>query len=307
MGRRTEHSATNQKPGHKLRLQLSFTWLQSDRQRSGVRPTSRSFTVYCDSDLQHIGDIIEAMKLPAFISALTIGAITCAATTVPVYIQPVTIPETAPALLAEIVYDAPEEPLASLAAVQPEVSSYEPPEIPEKARLVRVGVYDSKAKRWESSTTVVSVDNFSKGYSPHFVLSLDASGKDILGVSCRGVRVDAGYTRDFGPQAALRIGGQGKQPDLNKPVVLSPEGKQVVPEEKTLLQKYTFHSVDLTMDTNALQILVGVCDRHVLDDIRWWGSEIIDSQVLTHPSPISLSLCLERLRQAFGRVSMSVS
>ncbi|KAK5661532.1 hypothetical protein OQA88_11436 [Cercophora sp. LCS_1] len=178
------------------------------------------------------------MRLTTLISAISAGAITCAAISVPIYIQPVTVPETAPALLAEIAYDAPEDPLAIPAAVQPEVASYEPPELPEEARLVRIGVYNSKAKHWESSTTVLSVDNFSKGYSPHFVLNLDANGKDILGVSCRGVRVDAGYTRDFGPQAALTVAGPGKQPDLNKPVVLSPEGKKVVPEEKTFLQKY---------------------------------------------------------------------
>lgn len=55
----------------------------------------------------------------------------------------------------------------------------------------------------------------------------------------RGVKIDAGHTRDFGPQALVVVTSAGKQPDLNKPVVLSPEGRKVQPEaEKSFLQKY---------------------------------------------------------------------
>jgi len=184
------------------------------------------------------------MKLVTVLSALLAGAVArVAAETVPVYIQPMTFPETTPVLLAEIRHDSPApstDPAAS-GQIASEVISYEAPEIPEGAELVRIGAYDKKAAKWASSTTVISVNNFGKGYSPHFVVTLDANGKDYLGVACRGVRVDAGYTRDFGPQAAVVVAGRGKQPELNKPVVLSPEGKKVVVEEKTLLQKYTPH------------------------------------------------------------------
>jgi hypothetical protein len=172
--------------------------------------------------------------------------------TAAIYLQPITAPETKPTLLAEIQYET-TDPSVS------EVITYEAPELPEEARLLRVGVYDAASARWESSTSVMSVDNFSKGYSPHFTLSVDREG-NYVGASCRGVLIDAGQTRDFGPQVKIVVAGQGKQPDLNKPVVLSPEGKKVVPEEKSFLQKYVHPlfsyvvAVGLTMspDTGGL-------------------------------------------------------
>ena len=152
--------------------------------------------------------------------------------TASVFVQPVTSPEeTVPASpLAEIAYES-TDPSAG-----PEVTSYEAPELPEGTSLVRVGIYDEAASAWLSSTSVASTDNFDKGYSPHITISVDAKG-NYLGVALRGVRIDAGQTRDFGPQARLVVTAPGKQPDLNKPVVLSPEGKKVEPEEKTFLQK----------------------------------------------------------------------
>ncbi|KAI1633917.1 hypothetical protein F4809DRAFT_643955 [Biscogniauxia mediterranea] len=147
-----------------------------------------------------------------------------------IYIQPVSQSPSAPALLAEIQYDP-------AAASEAEIVSYEAPELPEDAKLVRIGVYNPSSKQWESSTSVASVENFSKGYSPTVILSVDQKGA-VVGVALRGVAIDAGQTRDFGPQAMVLTTQPGKQPDLNKPVVLSPEGKTVVPEEKTFLQKY---------------------------------------------------------------------
>jgi hypothetical protein len=222
------------------------------------------------------------MRLTTLLSALLAGAAARAvAETVPVFIQPITSTETAPALLAEISHDSPStstDPTAS-DQIATEVLSYEAPEIPEGAELVRIGAYDRKAGRWTSPTTVISAENFGKGYSPHFVLTLDANGQDLLGVACRGVRVDAGYTRDFGPQAKAVVAGRGKQPELNKPVVLSPEGKKVVPEEKTLLQKYgSFpggcRGLILTWEW---QVLVGVSDWYVCHDVGWrWRPEVTD-------------------------------
>ncbi|KAI0601842.1 hypothetical protein F4775DRAFT_589153 [Biscogniauxia sp. FL1348] len=150
--------------------------------------------------------------------------------TAAIYIQTVTQSPSAPAPLAEIHYDL-------AAAAEAEVVSYEAPELPEDAKLVRIGVYNPSAKKWESSTSVASVENFSKGYSPMVILSVDQKGA-VVGAALRGVGIDAGQTRDFGPQALVLTTQPGKQPDLNKPVVLSPEGKTVVPEEKTFLQKY---------------------------------------------------------------------
>lgn len=167
--------------------------------------------------------------------------------TAQVYIQAVGS-SSAPVPLAEITYDITTPETAT------SVTSYEAPELPESASLVRIGLYDSRAKKWTGSTSVASVENFGKGYSPHFLLSVDATkaagtgtegeGVTVLGASLRGVRIDAGQTRDFGPQAKLVMTGRGKQPELNKPVVLSPEGKKVEKEEeKTFLQKFVWRSL----------------------------------------------------------------
>ena len=60
-----------------------------------------------------------------------------------------------------------------------------------------------------------------------------------MGAALKGVRIDAGQTRDFGPKAVVLVDRLGSQPELNKPVVLAPNGKKVEPEpEKTMLQKY---------------------------------------------------------------------
>ncbi|KAK3397250.1 hypothetical protein B0T20DRAFT_253086 [Sordaria brevicollis] len=184
--------------------------------------------------------------LPSLTSALLLAATAATAQVVivPIYIQPVSS-SAAPSFLAEVSYDTAQDP--SSAAVAPIVSSYEAPEILddlEGHELLRIGVYDKTKDKWASSTSVISAENFGKGYAPHFVLSVDESSgstydnQQILGVAFKGIRIDAGQTRDFGPQAVLVRTTQGKQPELNKPVVLSPEGKQVVPQEKTLLQKY---------------------------------------------------------------------
>ncbi|KAI6092739.1 hypothetical protein F4821DRAFT_223158 [Hypoxylon rubiginosum] len=176
------------------------------------------------------------MKLSSIFSGLAALVLASLASaedrTASIYIQPVSSQSpAAPVSLAEIRYDP------SAAASAAEVLSYEAPELPEDARLVRVGVYSPTAKQWESSVSVASVDNFGKGYSPAIVLSVNQEG-DVFGAALKGVRIDAGQTRDFGPQALILVTEPGKQPELNKPVVLSPEGAPAVPEEKSLLQRY---------------------------------------------------------------------
>ncbi|KAI1083889.1 hypothetical protein F5B20DRAFT_576823 [Whalleya microplaca] len=182
------------------------------------------------------GSVIHAgpMRPSTFFSGLAALALASFAhaddRTAALYIQPVSHSPAEPAPFAEIRYDA-------AAAADAHVVSYEAPEIPDEARLVRIGVYDPSTKQWASSTSVASVDNFAKGYSPTVVLSVDLKG-DVVGAALRGVRIDAGQTRDFGPQALVLVTQPGRQPDLNKPIVLSPEGKKVEPEEKTFFQKY---------------------------------------------------------------------
>ncbi|POR31867.1 Uncharacterized protein TPAR_07917 [Tolypocladium paradoxum] len=172
------------------------------------------------------------MRITALLSALCAAAAVHAnPRTAQIYIQPITSSSQAPSPLAEVSYDPAALSLSS-------VVSYEAPDIPAAARFVRIGLYDAKARTWTSGTTVAAADNFSKGYSPNIVLSTDGSGA-VVSASCKGVAIDAGQTRDFGPKVVVLPETRGKQPQLNKPVVLSPEGKKVEPEqEKTFLQKY---------------------------------------------------------------------
>lgn len=225
-----------------------------------------------------------------------LGALLCAAAslvrantrTASIYIQPV-VPASSsspppPTLLAEIQYDT-EIPAAS------EVSAYEAPELPEgEDSLVRIGLFDPKTGAWASSTSVAAAGNFARGYSPHFVLTVDAEGR-YVGAAVRGVRVDAGATRDFGPQARVVVAGRGKQPELNRPVVLSPEGRKVPPaEEKTFLQKCVSapdedeeekgREEDRLMLTRQ-QVLVASWDRcRDAPDGRCWRSGKIGSSFL---------------------------
>lgn len=187
------------------------------------------------------------MKISTLLSAVLVSGIAQATAeeTIPegqtaaVFLQPITSSsaELPPAPLAEIRYSLPSSPSDPETQQQPEVTSYEAPEFPEDTKLLRLGLYDTATKQWISSTSVLSVENFGKGYSPNFVLSVGDGGQ-VLGVSLRGVRIDAGQTRDFGPQAVVVTTTQGAHPELNKPIVLSPEGKKVEVVEKTFLQKY---------------------------------------------------------------------
>jgi len=229
------------------------------------------------------------MRLPSLAGALLWAALARAdVRSASIYIQPVGSDIT-PSLLAEIQYDV-------LEPASAEVSSYEAPELPEDASLVRIGIYDTKSKSWISSTSVASVDNFGKGYSPHFVLSVDGRG-NYLGASFRGVAIDAGVTRDFGPQVAVIASRPGKQPELNKPVVLSPEGKTVQPpEEKTLLQRYLHPPAVFLADAFAdrRQVLVGYRHCGLYGAYRRWRPEVIELSALrrgNRPNPAcSLSM-----------------
>lgn len=191
----------------------------------------------------------DIMRGIAFLSALCAAALVQANFhTAHIYVQPVENSES-PTLLAELAYDPSITTSSS-------IISYEAPEIPESTQLVRVGLYDPKSSRWISGTTVASVDNFGKGFSPNLILSIDENG-EVLSASLKGVRIDAGQTRDFGPQAVVLPALKGKQPELNKPVVLSPEGKKVEEEEKTFLQKYVVLPLSrAAYESNPAQVLV---------------------------------------------------
>lgn len=171
------------------------------------------------------------MRLTTILAALfAVESVAAISQTAQVYIQPFGT-SAKPKPLGEVSYD-----LASLETAS--VISYEPPEIPEGVDHVRIGLYDTRSKSWLSGTTLASIDNFNKGYAPTLLLSVDQRG-EVLSVTCKGVKIDAGQTRDFGPQALVLPQSKGKQPELNKPIVLSQEGKMVQEEPpKSFLQKY---------------------------------------------------------------------
>ncbi|KAM0329138.1 hypothetical protein ACHAQA_004434 [Verticillium albo-atrum] len=145
-------------------------------------------------------------------------------------ITPSTATDPAPLPLAEIHFDTSSPETAT-------VESYEAPDLPEDAERVRIGFWDAATASWRSGASVTSAATFSKGYAPHLLLSVDAAGV-ALGAGARGVRIDAGATRDFGPKAVVSVGGRGETPVVGKPVVLV-DGRKKEPEaEKTMLQKY---------------------------------------------------------------------
>ena len=195
------------------------------------------------------------MRVAALLSAFcAAAAVHAEPQTAQIYIQPV---ETsgAPSPLAEVSYD-----LAALATTS--VISYDAPDIPESSKLVRIGLFDRKTKSWVSGTTVASAENFSKGYSPTITLSIDSHGR-ILSAALKGVQIDAGQTRDFGPKAVVLTERKGPQPQLNKPVVIT-EGKKAEEEqEKTFLQKYdTFVNLNMggcVFANSSSQVLVDDC------------------------------------------------
>lgn len=231
------------------------------------------------------------------LTLMGMGLAAAAERTASIYVQPITIPPQStepakPTLLAEVRYSTPAES-------DSEIVTYEAPDLPADAKLVRIGVYDPAASRWASSTSVASVENFGKGYAPHFVVTVGANeegrGGEVLGVSVRGVKIDAGHTRDFSPQVVVVPTAQGKQPELNRPVVLSPEGKKVQPEqEKTFLQKYV---LDLGVRlqggfANESQVLVGVGDRRFSSSERRRRGEIIDFIPFSSTPIIAWSIAL---------------
>ena len=117
------------------------------------------------------------------------------------------------------------------------IASYDSPNVASYAGLARVGIYDKVANAWVSSTSILSMENFTKGYAPVITLSLGPEG-NIIGVSCKGEQIDAGQTRDFGPKVTVRRTADGKAPNLNRQIALSKEGKvEVEIPEKTFVQK----------------------------------------------------------------------
>jgi hypothetical protein len=130
-------------------------------------------------------------------------------------------------------------------ALSAEFVTFDAPEVGSEANLIRIGICDTATQVWKSSTSVTSADSFSKGYAPFIILSLDRHG-DVIGVTCRSVKVDAGHTRDFGPKVKVVKMTKGKRPELNRPIVVSKEGiEEGELPEKTMLQKCVIPSAKI--------------------------------------------------------------
>ncbi|RYP06819.1 hypothetical protein DL764_002931 [Monosporascus ibericus] len=136
--------------------------------------------------------------------------------------------------------DADADAEAEDADAEVRILSYEAPELPADVRLLRVGVYDPSRGAWASGTTLAGAENLARGYAPTLLLSVEGKGDEavVTSAALRGVAVDAGHTRDFGPKAALLRPAPGRQVDLDKPVVPKAAGQGEPEPEKSLLQKY---------------------------------------------------------------------
>ncbi|KAL2066198.1 hypothetical protein VTL71DRAFT_2269 [Oculimacula yallundae] len=201
---------------------------------STVPISTRTSTIQQHLNLTTTSPLVANMRLLTLALALCAPALSIASDdlidSTTISIQPIT-PNSLPVELASIKFNP--------STLSSEILSYESPSFPDtSSQLLRVGIYDASTSTWKSSTSVTSVETFAKGYAPTIVLNLDAQG-GIVGVSVKSSAIDAGQTRDFGPKVRIVKMREGAKPVLNRPVVLSAEGKvEEVPTEKTLLQKY---------------------------------------------------------------------
>jgi len=175
------------------------------------------------------------MKLYIQVSSLLVALSTASgnadvsSTTTTVCLQSIASTRMPVIPLAEIQYDS-----FTLSA---EFVTFDAPELSSEANIIRIGICDTVTQVWKSSTSITSAGSFSKGYAPTVILSLDTHG-DVIGVTCKSAKVDAGHTRDFGPKVRVVQMTKGKRPELNRPIVVSKEGTEEgeLPE-KTMLQK----------------------------------------------------------------------
>ncbi|KAI9647450.1 hypothetical protein NHQ30_003835 [Ciborinia camelliae] len=166
------------------------------------------------------------------------GAATEQTDTATIYIQPLTSASAYP--LASISYN-PSTLSASLLSYEPPTDLLPSPSedisSSPSQNLALAGVFDEASSTFTSSTSLLSLTNFEKGYRPTILLTIDAQGA-VLGVTIKSGVIDAGATRDFAPKVEMRRMVEGKEPVLGPNIVLSKEGKvegEVV--EKTFLQK----------------------------------------------------------------------
>jgi len=101
--------------------------------------------------------------------------------------------------------------------------------------LVRVGVYDPVTKAWRG--TVTSASSFGPSVQGRLRININEAG-DVLGASWHASWTGS-QPGSSGEQFDVVMTAVAPHPVLNKPVMLSAEGKVAEPEvEKTMLQKY---------------------------------------------------------------------
>ena len=126
-------------------------------------------------------------------------------------------------------------PLAKISYSGPaRVESYTPPKVASD-EVVRVGLYDPSTKHWSGIAT--SAASFSPSRTPKIILHIDAK-KDVYHVGFSATATSSGAKE--GESATVEVVEQhnGPLPVLNKPVVLSPDGRAEAKElEKSFLQK----------------------------------------------------------------------
>ena len=139
---------------------------------------------------------------------------------------------SSPSKLADIEYSPVEQYTSIL--------SYTPP--PSSSGLVRVGLYNTSTKAWLGST-VTSAASFQPGLQGTISLNANAEGA-IWRVSFHSSKKTASTPQsadDAGnsqPLVEILRPAPAPQPHLNKPLVLSPDGKLPEKEvEKSFLQK----------------------------------------------------------------------
>jgi hypothetical protein len=141
------------------------------------------------------------------------------------------------------------------------IITYTPPSIAlSKDQLIRIGIYDPSTKAWIGTGT--SALSFAPGYDRKILLHMDDSG-NVFHVGFTATPVKPAEVKDDtiaaskkkkkktkkSTQSVEPVGGEttveilfsspAPQPALNKPVVLSPDGKadDNAVEEKSFLQK----------------------------------------------------------------------
>lgn len=171
------------------------------------------------------------------------------AETLALYAWPLSSPSPSP--LATIQYTPPSLPSSTSpsTAIPAKADTWTPPRLDDANGddLIRIGLYDAKTKSWTG--VVTSAASLVPGLEKKVTLRVDAEGQ-VWGLSFvagvapgpRKAGRAKGTSGEDAKEAAdvtVEIVGvhRGPEPVLNRPVVLSAEGKVQEKEEKTFLQK----------------------------------------------------------------------